>query len=512
MLTIKEEKNESVEVTDRVGNTTIFLPEVDLDLSKQLLTQFNKLYLRNGKSIFEHWEYKGYYFYPAIQEWLFWDFFVPIVKHRKLRNFVQNKELQFVSQPFYTVRGVYRIHHLLHHKHGFFNRVVFNGLANILRKFTKLNPTLVADDGEKGFRYKALKESLAKYKKFSRVEILRFGNLKKLFSKRQYFVGGYKAFRYPKFPGADYSKCQWLHEYVSRAEFEDLLDAIHRMCSDKLSEAYVLDEYLKKRLLERLITYDQIEDIAPLVVACHVNGVKTTSYQHGVLTKYHSGWLGFGIPQKYCNVIPDKIVVWGKYWKEKLLNYSNKYSAEKVIVGAHVNKKISYVEHECNAGTTPLTILLPYEFLADNVAVSEYLRKFLDYGWEVIVKLRPVGNGDISSDIFAYDEDIRGRISFKYDLTDEEFARVNVVACTQSTYAYEMMLHNKSIWYLQTPFTMLEDIVEDGIAYFINPETVRSFQDPVVLEQYLRARYNLEQYKNIFNDTCLDEFVKEICV
>ena len=52
--------------------------------------------------------------------------------------------------------------------------------------------------------------------------------------------------------------------------------------------------------------------------------------------------------------------------------------------------------------TDRLHILVPYEFIADIAEISDYIEAFLALGWTITIKIRPMGDGDLDADKFAY--------------------------------------------------------------------------------------------------------------
>ena len=53
-----------------------------------------------------------------------------------------------------------------------------------------------------------------------------------------------------------------------------------------------------------------------------------------------------GIPEKYCNLKADKLIVWGEFWKNNLL-HNSEYLIKDIYVGRHLNKNmIMPLEHD----------------------------------------------------------------------------------------------------------------------------------------------------------------------
>ncbi|MBN4066823.1 hypothetical protein JYU14_01925 [Simkania negevensis] len=497
---VREHKNEVVEVVSPSGTTDFFDPQADLHLSKELLEQFNQITSSDGIPLYKLWHYKGFYLEPALQERIFWDVFVHIVKHRKVLSYLRGKQVTFERFPYYTVSGVFRFYTFLRRHHSLLKRALYNLFPVLSSKPDLSSKILFKDDGEDGPRFGKMKASLSSFTEYVPASLLKANKRSLLSIRKCQFTYGRSCLFYPNVPKISYSPWEFLQPFLSEEEFHLLIAGIHRRCWDKICEIRSCERRFVHNRPKTILSYDQMEDAIGLIAAGRILSIPTYSFQHGVLTKFHSGWMGFGIPPEYCNLVPDAIVVWGEYWKEKLLNYSNKYRADNVIVGAHLNREIRYEFDPLSPMEAAITVLVPYEFLADNQAISKYLNLFLDYGWKVIVKLRPAGDGDVSNDILAYDEGLREQLVFQYELTDEDLRNIHVVVATQTTFAYEMLPHQKAIWYLDTPFTMLEDLVPDGFAYHVNMEIALKMKDPSFLSPYLKPCYTFDMYKHVFSD------------
>ena len=84
---------------------------------------------------------------------------------------------------------------------------------------------------------------------------------------------------------------------------------------------------------------------------------------------------------------------------------------------------------------------------------------------------------------------------------DEKFlSEIDIVAGTMTTLIYEMIPANKVIWYLDTPYRHLEDLVDEGLAHRIHLDDLRppgqmslSFLTPTrIPPDYLFGKDSLE--------------------
>jgi hypothetical protein len=445
---------------------------------------------------------------------MYWDYFVHIVKHQKARKHLENKKYVINAHNYWTVSGLKRISTILNYsnKHNLAKKFIFNFLSSVARKFSKIESVILVDDGNEGFRYKTLKKLLGKYYKYSKVQRITKNNM--LGDNKSLYIGYQKLFYKKSDLEFNYESFISLHDYIPEDEFYQLINSIECRVQEIVCETKILEKYLKNKYLKRIISYDQIEGNLALILASKKLNIKTYGYQHGVIMKHHAGWLGFGIPKEYCNLIPDNIIVWGEYWKDKLIKYSNKYNENNIILGVNPKEKVYKKCDFRETNNMQKTILFPFEFLADNVKLSHYILKLIKLGFKVIIKLRPKGDGDMDSDLFAYDKSIRNKVTFKYELTEEEIIKnIDVVGCMHSTYAYEMMQYSKPIWFFESGLTFLEDIVEDKIAYLINNETIENFLDINILNSYLKPLYSDNRIKEIFGDIDIEKFIlKELVI
>jgi len=319
---------------------------------------------------------------------------------------------------------------------------------------------------------------------------------------------GKKAWKYPVAPSVDYASAPFLHSYLSENEFFLLLNAINRRCYDAVAEAKSFCDSPKAIPSKLVLGYDQLESALGYLIACKVKSIPIVTFQHGLFTKYHAGWIAPGIPREYCNVVSNTLIVWGDYWRDVLIEHSNKYLPHQIVVGGHLRNNISHKPWPSlkPLERTNLSVLIPYEFLSDNKAISAYMRAFLALGWHVYVKQRPPAPGTKDADTDVYDDDIRPQLKGIDVLDESSLSKIDVIACTQTTLAYELMSCNKPIWYLETPFQFI-DIVEEGIAHSISLNMIPKLTSLDLLRPLLVPRHTMAHYKLLFSDIPLRDTI-----
>ena len=513
MYLVYENKDQTIDIY--LNNKIIkkFYPNFNLDKSSNLLSEFNNLEDSNGKPLYTRWLHKGYYILPSIQERIYWDYFVGLVAYSEVLKFLEDKDYKIKLPKYYVNGRLNRMLNLLHGRIPFFKRILYNLIGGFLRKrFNQKHSIILNDDGFNGFRFHNFKKELLEIIPFHRVEILSFGNMRRLFFDRSTLPLGKfslkKSNQVNKFKISDK-----LSKYISNKGFNELIYALDSICMDIIEESRELDRILDHKKLDMFLTYDQTETCNALLLSSKINSTITIAYQHGPFSNYHSGWIAYGIDSDHCNLKPNKLIVWGEYWKNFLSKISNKFSNLEIIVGAHLNKKIDY--DDINFQTlkelnSPLKLLVPYEFLANNLDVSKYLEKFINLNINITIKLRPQGDGDIDSDLYSYSQVVQENSNFIYDLSDSELRNFDAVICTQSIFSVEMMRFNTPIWYLETSVPFLKNIADDGYAHLLNIEEVNSFKKQEDVYKYLKPKYNISDYKNIFSDISLNDQIKII--
>ena len=290
-------------------------------------------------------------------------------------------------------------------------------------------------------------------------------------------------------------------------------------CNEIINSVSRSKKLLKKNKIKKIYGYDQIQFIIPLVIASKSLNIKIITHQHGVITKYHAGWIAPGIPEKYCNIKSDKLIVWGKLWKNNILKYSTKYLENDIVIGKHLNKDMKLsVKRKSNKSFNKqkksLSLLYPFEFMANQKSVGLFLNKFIQFGANITIKVRnpspnDIAAGNIKRDSLSYDKELRKNIKFVYDLSDEEIIEsFDAILCTQSTYALEMMKLNIPIWYLETDLKFIDFIIDDNIAHKI------AFKDIDLLfdenKEYVKIfspLYDYKKYSEIFDQENSDQLI-----
>ena len=519
MITVYEKKNKLIYVYKKNKLAKIFYPEFDLNKTINLLKEINQLRDSKNKNIYSAWSYKEYFFYPAIQEWIFYDYLVGVVTYNKAFKYLNGKKFKIVNEGPKNIGRFEKSYNFLYKRKTFLTRIIYNILTYLISFNTSLkDKILLSDDGVSGFRYKKLQTILKRHSKYLRLEKLNsLSSIKKFkfTNNTNYYHGKLKLFFF-KNNFNPHNVSNEIKSLINDREFNLMLEAIDIKCKDLIKQTIFFTKKTKIHKPRVLFCYDQIETIIPIIVAFKINKIMSFSYQHGPITKYHAGWIGYNMPRNYCNITPDKIILWGEYWREYLINISNKYSYNNIMIGGHLNKQITYEEKffsnkdEINTSfQKKLKFLLPYEFLADNSEISKFLEKLISYNIEITIKLRP--DSDIDVDPLSYSQIVIDNCNFVTDLKDNEIEKFDIVMFTQSIYALELMRFGVNLWFLETSFNFLEQIAENKFAHYIRLNELDGIiREKNRFKKYLTTLYTFKDYKHLFSDEKLDNTIKGV--
>jgi hypothetical protein len=213
--------------------------------------------------------------------------------------------------------------------------------------------------------------------------------------------------------------------------------------------------------------------IFPLLYAARSLGLFTLGHQHGAYAKRHAGYTMPGLPDRSF-VWFDRVLVWGSYWRDKMIRQAPVHPPEIWTIAANKLKLPYTPSREQPSSAAPSNILIPYEFLADTAAVGEFIRKFVECGYTVWFRPRPDEPVKTQFDAYLLPEEARGKLRLAQGpLNDELLSKIDIVAGTMTTLVYELLPAGKIIWYLDTPYRHLQDLVEEGLAHCIRLEEIQ---------------------------------------
>ena len=185
--------------------------------------------------------------------------------------------------------------------------------------------------------------------------------------------------------------------------------------------------FKKKQVKLVLADYDR-GVFSALILAANALNIKTVSLQHGVVNP----------PYGYNPIIADEIWVWGKIWKDILINLKVDESRIKIVGSSIIEDSSggSFSGEVRVIGIGPNPVGNDVNFMLWNTLIS----KFLEMNFEVIVKLHP--SMKVDADI----KKIFGNSVQIFEATqlsnDEFFQMIDLLVVSNSGLGYEAIVNN----------------------------------------------------------------------
>ncbi len=487
-----EEKNNYVLQNINKKNFAKFLVRDDLDKALLALRQINSLQTKEGVSIYAtHLAY-------GISIWSFHQqlFFLPVlteyIKYEELICFLYNnrdeykvilpagsKKLKiYLEAAGVTVKVGQNLLNIINNLLRWAIKITawfFACIITILAilKLWKNKPVFLIytpdkynkqSDGD--FRVKAVYDHL-RNKKYSYLEIFHttFGVdfFKNLFKRRRlaiyldvfYFLGRGRLEKKSVLNLKDFIEPS---RSVMRFLLEELESKVQK--SEKLIRVFLF--LFKHSSLKKFISIDDPRYTQEILVSCKTCGIESVGFQHGHFTKYHVGWLNYGIPKELC-VAFDTLYVWNEYWKKILVKYSSHYNATNVKIGGELRRPsdLSFGKKIEPRNVSNLTILVPYESLAPKEEIKLYIERFKTMGIRIYFKTRPDVN--VKKQLLEYGLS-SSEVKIVNVLDSKVLSEIDAAVGVYTTFLYEIIFYEKPVFILETTSVLGDDLLAEGLA------------------------------------------------
>lgn len=467
------------EVTVRAGNTGIlyltypngkqdrYIPNYDLDQTRELLLEFQELRDGSGVPLKNSYWFEGRHWYPAMVSYLYWHVFFQYVKYEPMvREFL---DLQ-VSFKFTNAGAFQNLLSILNGdaltlglKTRLFYSLVRMNNAVTLRRFP--HDFLFYRFGVNDFRSTEIRKLLDRHD-VNTIDVLPPGRIidvvrSVLAGNPRYFFGGTKV---PGTPHRAYDLAKV--DRFKRILYDRSMELVQATISGYLEEYHRHLRSLRRPNLKTFYGFDDANGhIFPVLYACRDLGMRTIAHQHGAYVRRHAAYVMEGIDKDSYEWF-DKIIVWGDYWKQHLLKISNIYSPDMLIVGS--NKLTWSYNSGASKRGKPKNILIPYEFLTNTYKVGRYIEKLLDLGYEIYFKPRPDEALEDQLEAYCLSAASRARLKVTTTLDEALIQQIDIIAGTMTTLIYELLPYGKIVWVFDIEYKHLEDLVEEGYAHKID--------------------------------------------
>jgi hypothetical protein len=476
---------------------SIFIPNYDFPKAKELYIEFSN-YHCNSLKMKNSFMYKNIDFYPFATSWLYWNFFSQYVKYKILVDEYINDEIDFIFEnngKLSQLVNLIKNKSKNNWKHKAFNIVTIIINSFVLRKKYKM---AFYSYGVNDFRTKDIKKVLEN-KKIDYVNVLdmipKRSLLKDILKLRVNYIG----IRYYTFDNYFKNNFHFKNKKIFYIAFKN----ISNILSDLVYSYRQQDKLLKDKPFDIFYGLDDCNNnIFPILLFCKDKKIQTIGHQHGLWSDKQVSYTQPIVDNPLQYNWYDKYIVWGEYWKEKILDLSNAYNESDLIVGCnktHINKLKNNKNRTIDVNN--LNILIPYEFLANTKLIGEYISIFIKLGHTIFFK--PRVDEDIGEQLQAYflnDDDLK-MLQILEQVDENSMSKIDVVAGTFTTLLYDLMIYNKPLWILDTESKFLDELIGEDLAYKITFENVRDLSTKLEVKQY--------NVNNFYNDQGLEEVISK---
>jgi len=252
-------------------------------------------------------------------------------------------------------------------------------------------------------------------------------------------------------------------EAHNRRYLQCLLRLIDYESAKSIKRIKSLSRLLKLSHVKTLVAIDDVRYVNELVVACKFNKIKTYGFQHGLFSKYHVGWMNYGIPKELSSTF-DKLFIWNDYCKKTLLDYSTQYEGNNVEISGSL-KELKPINYQKKPAKLPLKILVPYESYAPKKEVKYYLDKLLILGSELFFKPRP--DASINSQLKEYGLGKSDKLKIIKEIDENVLSQTDAVVGTYTAFLNEMIFYEKPIFIVETSLDLGHRLIEDKLGFLV---------------------------------------------
>lgn len=225
---------------------------------------------------------------------------------------------------------------------------------------------------------------------------------------------------------------------------------------------------LRESGLKLLLGMDDFRSNNELLIACRETGIRTVLVQHGLITRFHPGWMACGIPEA-AMAAPDRYLVRAPFWKSVLDRYAPRLARVATVAGGLDGAAESEPESlpPPRAGDGSINVLLVAETLWDPREAVPYVDRLLrDPRLRLHFKIRP--DVDAQAQIRPY---FGERQPHQVVLNlDQDRERIDIVLGSHSSLIYKLLEWRKPVFRLKTSFEYGEQLDIFGLTDPLGPD------------------------------------------
>src|SRR3989338_5093620 len=481
--TVKEGDTGVLELTDREGNLEIYQPDCDLDKAQEMLYKFYELKTTEGIKVKDAFQIDGVDWFPNSVSMLYWQYFFQVVKYRTVIDKYLAGQVTFSKiSPgrFGNLIALLNVEQGERNKTKKLLRNLYHWLITVRNRIIvrKSGDLLLFRYGIDDFRTSEVLMKLEKRFCVLQVTWVQAMKLPKYFLDRNVYFSSSANGRRENFVSLSDD---------SDVIFKSALDYAQSLINTQIATLKSHKSVFKRLSYRLFVGIDDANVVYPLLYAAQEVVMKTLGFQHGAsYLRRHEAYIMRGI-ERYCWY--DNVLLWGEYWKKNILKHNKIFHDSFYILASN---KHSYDYSFLPKQGHNKTILVPYEFIADSIKVGEYIKTFIDKGYTVCFKPRP--DRSLAAQLHAYYlGKYESGIHIVENITPEIMAEMDVVAGTQTSLLFDLLPYNKPVWILDTPFRLIYDMVEDGLARLITeqdmPKIDEIFEEEVGKKRFVNFAY-----------------------
>ena len=464
------------------GSPETYLPNCDMDAAIELLKEFQELKdVATATSLKDNYHCEGFDWYPAMVSQLFWYVFLPWVKYAPLAADAIQGRKTFVFEGLGNFRGLMLTLDLASGRlpRRSWKLYLFEWLwklNNELLVRRKKCDVVFFRFAAKDFRSKDILQAL---------DDLGINYIPAVPSHGIWTAAANILRRGPDYffaqPPPVWHGNRFGHSYdltgfsVEKSVlFSAAVALVERTLTSCVADMRLHRRWLRQFGARVFYGFDDVNTyIFPLLYAARSLGLFTLGHQHGAYAKRHAGYTMPGLPDRSF-VWFDRVLVWGSYWRDKMVREAPVHPPEIWAVGANKLKHAYTPSRGQTPSAAPSNILIPYEFLADTATIGKFIQRFVDSGYTVWFRPRPDEPANNQLDAYVLPEETREKLRLAQGpLNNELLSKIDIVAGTTSTMLYELLAAGKIVWYLDTSCSLLYDLVDEHLAHRIRLEDIQ---------------------------------------
>lgn len=473
-----------------IKNGDIFIPNYDVDKTRQITLRILNLKNSSGERLCDSYKYDGFNWGSVIIADLMWGLIYPYILYESyLKKIAESNvvvelpsngrfriaysllfkadamqlESGEASKIIRKIPGVAKLVNELIYKNNLNyldNDVVFDVLTDNNYRTIQIENTL-DELGIKWSRALAGNHSLMKIT----------GNFNGII--KHYFWDNKKIISHD-FDLSSFKCDEILKDYV-----ENAINEIERRISRGIHSYKIHLKSLRMHKPRLFLSMDEVNSrVFSLLYACRKLGIPTIGFEHGAYANRHFPHTQIGLKGFNYDWF-DKILVWGQYQMDKLMQNKNLLNT-KISVFANKHKNFPYEKlGKKQKKKQSLNILFPYEFLANTYEVGKYMNKLIDLGHNIYFKSRDDAKPEEALKAYHLKQGYAKQLIITENVNNDLLRKIDVIMGTQTSYLYELMPYQIPIFFPKTEFTLMDDMVDEGLAKKITLDELESLPELV---------------------------------